>query len=94
MTTEENISLYSGKVQYLSCIGIQRYETSRQKVYMALLHITTQWGSYNNNISSSIDPLHGQRPTGCGSSQDTLSGYKEYFWVLGVKITLEYITKI
>jgi hypothetical protein len=30
-------------------------------------------------ISSSIDPLQGQRPTGCGSSQDTLSGYKEYF---------------
>ena len=36
----------------------------------------------NNNIiiiyiSPSIDPLQGQRPTGCGSSQGTLSGYKE-----------------
>jgi len=28
-------------------------------------------------ISPSIDPLQGQRPTGCGSSQGTLSGYKE-----------------
>ena len=28
-------------------------------------------------IAPSIDPLQGQRPTGCGSSQGTLSGYKE-----------------
>jgi len=33
---------------------------------------------YNNIIciSPSIDPLQGQRPNGCGSSQSTLSSHK------------------
>ena len=30
-------------------------------------------------ISSSINPLQGQRPTGCGSSQGTLNSYREYY---------------
>jgi hypothetical protein len=42
-------------------------------------------------ISPSIDPLQGQRPTGCGSSQGTLNSYRDYYWILRVKITLKYI---
>jgi hypothetical protein len=42
-------------------------------------------------ISSSIDPLQGQRPTGRGSSQGTLNSYRDYYWILRVKITLKYI---
>jgi len=29
--------------------------------------------------SSSIDPLEGQRPIGCGSSQGTLNSYQKYY---------------
>jgi len=60
MTTQENIiTLYSGKVQYMSCIGIYRCETSWQKVYLALMHITTQRGSYTGSAAVEIKYIAG-----------------------------------
>jgi hypothetical protein len=42
------------------------------------------------SISSSIDPLQGQRLTGCGSSHGTFNSCRDYYWILGVKVTLKY----